>query len=117
MTSTRDKGKDMQRKGAWTIRPNGFYSAQNGNIRLFVEKVGSQFRIVVTRIFPDEMHPEEVLYADTAADAEAAMNTAERVAERVAGQSAPQPRRGGLTAFGAQSGPGQNRFAAAPGSP
>ena len=107
----------MQRKGAWTIRPNGFYSAQSGNIRLFVEKVGTQFRIVVTRIFPDEMHPEEVLYADTAADAETAMNTAERVAEREAGQHAPQPRRGGLTAFGAQSGPGRYRLAAAPSSP
>ena len=46
-----------------------------------VEKVGANFRVVVTRNI-DELQSEEVVYAGTATNAADAMTIAERMAER-----------------------------------
>ena len=71
----------MLQRMPWKARPNGFYLTQSGNIRLLVEKVGARFRVLVTRSV-DEMQPEEVVYAGTAANADDGMAIAERMAER-----------------------------------
>jgi len=72
---------EMLQKMPWKARPNGFYLTQSGNIRLMVEKVGANFRVLVTRDV-DETQPEEVVYAGTAANADDGMAIAERMAEQ-----------------------------------
>ena len=72
----------------WMIRPNGFLTAEIGNVQLMVEKVGAAFRLLVTRS-PDNMQPPEVLAAGTTANAHAAMEMAEQVASQHAVQGAP----------------------------
>jgi len=77
----------MLHTGPWKVRPNGFYSMQSGDIRLLVEKVGAGFRVLVTRD-TDEMQPEEVVYAGSAANVADAMMTATRIAERASARIA-----------------------------
>jgi hypothetical protein len=67
------------RKDPWKIKPNGFYLKENGDLHLMVEKVGGRFRVVVSRIMSDR-HPEEIVYAGSAASADDAMTIAERAA-------------------------------------
>jgi hypothetical protein len=72
----------MLRTEPWNRQPNGFYLMQSGNMRLLVEMVGSEFRVLVTHTL-DEMQSEKLVYAGSAASADAAMRLAEREAERV----------------------------------
>jgi hypothetical protein len=65
----------------WNVELNGVYLTRGGNIRLMVEKVGANFRVLVTRDV-DETQPEEVVYAGTAANADDGMAIAERMAEQ-----------------------------------
>jgi hypothetical protein len=65
--------------GSWKKDPNGCLTAEAGDVRMMVEKVGGGFRVLVTRC-RGKMHSEEVLASASAADAPAAMIIAERVA-------------------------------------
>jgi hypothetical protein len=71
----------------WTVEQNGVYWDRRGNISLMIEKVGANFRVLVTRVI-HEMQPEEVIYAGSAVNAADAMTMAERVAERACAQMA-----------------------------
>lgn len=71
----------------WRAQPNGFYLRQTGDIRLLVEEVGVRCRVVVSRII-DDMLPEELIYAGSAANAHDAMAIADHAAERAASPAA-----------------------------
>jgi hypothetical protein len=67
------------------MQPNGLYLKQCGDVRLAVEKVGTTFRVLVTHVV-DEMRPDEVVYAGTAASLDDDMAIAEQGAAQVSAQ-------------------------------
>jgi len=72
-------------KGLWKRHPTGLYFKRYGDVCLMIEHVGSNFRVLVTRVI-DERQPEEVVYAGSARNAEDAMTMAERVAGAASAQ-------------------------------
>jgi len=71
----------------WKRQPTGLYLSRRGDIRLMIEQVGSNFRVMVTRVI-DENRPEEVLYTGSARNADDAMMLADRIAEQAAARVA-----------------------------
>jgi hypothetical protein len=79
---TRNSGDDMIQIEPWKLKGNGVYLTSGGNIYLRVEKIGVNFRVLVTRIV-DKTHPEEIVYSGSSDTANEAMAIAKQVAERV----------------------------------
>jgi len=71
--------------GPWQAERNDLYLMQRGEIHLLVEKIGTKFRVLVTRS-GDEMQPDEIFYSGTAESRDHAMAMAEQEAERVSAQ-------------------------------
>ena len=68
--------------GKWSQSPDGHCTRQDGDIRLFAEKVGAGFRVLVLRS-RSNMQPDEILFSGGAASASDAMEMADREAERI----------------------------------